>query len=624
MPSSSEDDIQGPRHLRRAQRRSLAVVFVAFILVATSIWFFVARDARGRTARLTADAWYYHAYLPSLVLDKDLDFSNEYKLTHNWYRFGKTPIGRPANVFGIGPAINEMPFFLVGHALAKATGKEANGFSRLEVESSLYASLVFSLGALFFVWRLLVRRFGGCYGPATIALLAAAAGPVVYYAIRQPGYAHPFATFWIAWLVDHWDSSFQGECAPRSRRFWIGMGLLIGAASLARPQLVLWSVLGLYAAISDFKRARALKLERSEVASLVGRWVLGAVLALLLVVPQLLAWKALYGSYLASPQGEGFMRWDASLWWHCLMSSRNGLLPWAPIYALGLVGVFVGLRRHARLCSALLLGLFLQAYVNGAAWDWWAGGSFGGRRFDSCFVVFALGLGVLILRPSPPKKKLLSTLMRASLVGLCILLAVANLHFASTQSAPTVRIHGGQAASGILQRSSGLLGKISAWASHLANLPARSLFAWQYQVPLSAYDQVVGVHQLGELFPGLNSFKGKKSQQLKLHASHPGVVGFDMAAPATLRAPTGKAHLLLGLNRLGAVQLIFKVSNMAGQSPTVQLNGQRLELTSLPNDSYQVTLHDYQRGSNRIDLQGAKGFLLHRMQLKSEFNAAAR
>ena len=46
----------------------------------------VHRGDRGKTARLTADAWYYHAYLPSLVLDGDLDFANEYRITKHWYR----------------------------------------------------------------------------------------------------------------------------------------------------------------------------------------------------------------------------------------------------------------------------------------------------------------------------------------------------------------------------------------------------------------------------------------------------------------------------------------------------------------------------------------------------------
>ena len=127
------------------------------------------------------------------------------------------------------------------------------------------------------------------------------------------------------------------------------------------------------------------------------------------------------------------MRWGDSAWIETLMSSRNGLFPWAPIYAVGCIGLIVGLKRHTRVCSALLLGLLLQAYTNGAAWDWWAGGSFGGRRFDSCFIVFVFGLGVLLVGPgrtSQPERMKAFGVMAVGLLSLT--LALANLSYASS------------------------------------------------------------------------------------------------------------------------------------------------------------------------------------------------
>ncbi len=608
------------------RQRRIAALVVTSILLVSSIWFFAARDARGRTARLTADAWYYHAYLPSLVFDQDLDFRDEYQITKNWYRLGKTPTGRQANVFGIGPAIFQLPFFVVGHGIASIGSSRADGFSRPEVELSLYASLLFSLGAVFFGMRLLVRRLGGRYGPLAVALLVACGGPVVYYAIRQPGYAHPFATFWAAWLIDHWDASFQEDEAARSRRFWIGMGLLIGAASLARPQLVLWSLLGVYAAYSDLARARAADLGRADYQRIVISWLCGAACALLIVLPQLLSWHALYGSVIASPQGEGFMRWGDSAWLETLMSSRNGLFPWAPIYALGGLGLLVGLRRHTRICSALLLGLLVQAFANGAAWDWWAGGSFGGRRFDSCYLCFVFGLGILLLTPwKTASKTKANRAMRVGAVGLAalsIMLAAANLRFAASQSGPTVRIYGGQSASSILGKSTGIFGPSAAWASAISNLPARILFAWQNQVDLGAYDRVVGVHHLGELYPGLNSFRGKKQQDFDLNPARPSVSGLRREGSGKLVSPTGNVQLLLGLNRLGPVEVQLRMSGEGDTTPTLRLNDRDIEVRTIRSGSYEITLNDYERGSNRIEIQAAAGFLLQQVRLSTKVNAA--
>src|SRR4051812_6299624 len=91
-------------------------IAAAALAVAATIAFAAGKDDWGRSLRdPTADAAYYYAYLPSLVLDGDLDFTNQYQVTQNWYRLGPTPLGRAGNVFGIGPAVFALPAFVAGH-----------------------------------------------------------------------------------------------------------------------------------------------------------------------------------------------------------------------------------------------------------------------------------------------------------------------------------------------------------------------------------------------------------------------------------------------------------------------------------------------------------------------------
>src|ERR1051325_11874526 len=100
-----------------AHVRNPATWIAGALLAAATLACVAGHDDWGRSLRdPTADAAYYYAYLPSLVLDRDLDFTNQYQVTQNWYRLGPTPIGRPGNVFGIGPAVFELPAFVVGHA----------------------------------------------------------------------------------------------------------------------------------------------------------------------------------------------------------------------------------------------------------------------------------------------------------------------------------------------------------------------------------------------------------------------------------------------------------------------------------------------------------------------------
>ncbi|HEX7840149.1 MAG TPA: hypothetical protein VF469_21880, partial [Kofleriaceae bacterium] len=113
-----------------------------------TVAFAAGKDDWGRpVTEPTADAAYYYAYLPSLVLDGDLDLANQYRVTGNWYRLGRTPLGRPGNVFGIGPAVFALPAFAVGHGLARLAGAQDDGFSRWETALVLWTSIPMSLGA---------------------------------------------------------------------------------------------------------------------------------------------------------------------------------------------------------------------------------------------------------------------------------------------------------------------------------------------------------------------------------------------------------------------------------------------------------------------------------------------
>jgi hypothetical protein len=544
----------------------------ALLAIGTVVWA-LGREGHGLpTADLHADAPYYFVYWPTL-LHGDLDFSDEYRETQNWYHFGQTPIGRPANVFGIGPVVLDAPLLAVGHGAALVTGSRGDGFSAWEVRLFTWSSLAWSLGAIVVAARLVRRRLGGGLVAIAGPLACALAGPVVYYAVRQPGYAHPMATFLVALLVERWDASYE---TPRTWKTWLVLGALLGAATLARPQLALWGVLLAAAAIDDLRARRQWRV--------VLPWLAAAGAALVMISPQLIAWKLLYGAWWIVPQGPGFMRWDAPCWSETLFSSRNGLFPWSPAYVVYAIALLALARKLPRVVGLLLAGVALQAIANGAAWDWWAGGSFGGRRFDSTYVAFALGAGGLVawlVRVVPPAVRREASLrarvhgFAAVLVGLLVVdLTLANLILAGKTSATSARITGGEPAADVFSRQAG--GATAAWMSALSNLPARALFAWRHDTPLAAYDRVVGVHVLGETYPGLNSFGDQRT--------------------ATLPAPAldgGRAHVLVGLNRRGGLDVTVPVEGPA----KITWNGSDV--------AAQFHTDDLRRGANDLVIDGA-------------------
>lgn len=590
----------------------------AALLVAGTAVLVVGRDGWKRSVlEPTADAAYYYAYLPTIVLDRDLDFTNEYAITKNWYRLGDTATGRPNNVFGIGPAVFQLPAFLLGHAIARIAGSRADGFSRCETGLVLWTAVPFTLAALLLAARLARRRVGP--GPASYLgpLVALLAGPVAYYAVRQPGYAHPYATFCVAWLVERWDASYDAR-TPRALRTWLGLGLALGAATLARPQLALWGVLLGHAAIDD------LRLRGVPRGRMICRWLAAGGVAAAAFAPQLVAWKVLYGSWYVVPQGPGFMRWDAPAWLDTLFSSRNGLFPWAPLYAPMLLGLlWVGCRW--RLATGLLIGVLAQAVVNGAAWDWWGGGSFGGRRFDSAYVVFALGGAALVhralatLRSAGAGTPRWQHTVRAGGVAVALALAVAatvaQLRLLAQTSVVSARITGGESASGVFERQAGIAGQLAGWLSAVVTAPVRAGFALEHDVDLASYDQLVGVHLLGETYPGLNSYPDKRRDTVSFRdVGPPRVRGLGLVAPGVARMTGTNARVFIGLNRRGSVRV--KLSVEAHGHVRLAWNGVGLvEREAQGAAVLEAEVPEIRRGVNWLEIEAPSGTQLREPEL---------
>ncbi len=601
------------------------VAWFALLFACTIAWAWGRTEAGEAVRAPSADGIYYYAYLPSVVLDGDLDFANQYEVTRNRYHLQPTPTGREGNVFGIGPAVFQSPFFVVGHGLALASGSRRDGFSHVELALVGWASVLASMLAVWFAYRVARRRVAAPGTALAAALLVFAGSPVVYYAVRQPGYAHPFATLFIAWLVDRWDASYDRE---RTVRTWAGLGALLGLAALARPQLALWGVLLVVAGLQDLVAAWR-RGDSRRVGKVVGRLAVALVAAIVCFSPQLVAWRVLYGEYYTVPQGEHFMRWDAPAWSEVLFSSRNGLLPWSPLIALCLVGLAVATARQSRLAVVLMVGVAAQVMANGAVWDWWAGGSFGGRRFDSAYVAFVIGLAVVLqaawrvaverrdgARPAVARVAVLAC--PAFLVSAW--LAAANLSLVATTSARSVRAEGGRAAAVDLERRLGAFGLLPALASRLSNLPARVVFALRYETGLDAYDRVVGVHWMGETYPGLNSRPpAQRDERRAGDLAGPFRAGFEVVLVPpddhrALRTASGRGRLLIGLNRLAPVTVSLELATPAAVE--VVWNGEVVSSDDVGATVHAVTVSP-RRGTNVLELETAPGTVLLRVTLES-------
>lgn len=346
-------------------------------------------------ARISGDGVMYYVQLRSLLEDADLDLTNEYthyELIDREDLRVPTKTGRRRSIFAIGPALAWMPFYAAGEVVARverAAGRDSDlsGYGPAHVNAVALGSFACGFAALLLIHDLLRRHFGDGLALASVLLLWAGSF-LHWYMVHQPTMSHAPSAAGAALVIWLWDRGRLG----RTGRGHLLLGLALGFAMCLRWQNgVLLALPGLDLARAAWRRARSWR------SLALGAGALGAG-ALAGVLPQMLAWNALYGMWLLPypPHGTDFVRLDHPYVLETLFSSRHGLLSWTPLLWAGFLGFLPLLRRRPALAAPLLVPLVLMTYVNMCSGDWWAGGSFSIRRFDPLLAPFALGIAACL------------------------------------------------------------------------------------------------------------------------------------------------------------------------------------------------------------------------------------
>ena len=378
-------------------RRWLVVVFVLTLPLVTP-------RIRG------ADEIEGFAYLRSAVFDRDLDFEDEYRWFHardpqGLRGFKETFLdrrepatGRPINFAPAGSALLWSPFYLLAHAgvvVARGLGSTvaADGFSLPYAAAACYASALYGFLGLLLVHDGLVRFGGFGPAPATLAVLTLWLGtPVLYYMTLAPAFSHAASLFMVALVLWLW-------LRARSRRAaapweWAVVGAAGGVAGLVREQDLLF--LAAPAAELGWHVLRG-----RERAPALARLALLVAAAVLCFAPQLLAYRAVNGSFGPSHLVARKMTWWSPHFLEVLLDPGHGLFAWTPILLLAAAGLVLAARRGPGIVFLLAGALLLQVWVNGAVESWTQAGAFGSRRFVSSTPVFAWGLAALLEQALP-------------------------------------------------------------------------------------------------------------------------------------------------------------------------------------------------------------------------------
>ena len=342
----------------------------------------LSRDA----PRLDADAVEYYAHLRSLYYDRDLDFANEFEhfgILTRGDKTNPTPTGHRRTIFSVGPALLWMPFYAAGDTVARVAGDTEDGYSAWHIRAVCFSSLVYAVIGLLLVHAVLESLFPDA---ATFTVLLLFYATLLWwYATVEPVMSHA-GSFFLAALALF---LFWPERAALSLRRGVLLGFVIGVAATVRWQSAVLLLLPGLALLPALRRAPVVTV-RTGLAVLAA-FALGA-------LPQMLAWRAIFGQYLLAdpPHGRDFLRLDHAYLLQTFFSSRHGLLYWTPVLWAGFLGLAAYVRRDRWGALLLIAPVTVMSYVNACSGDWWAGGSFSNRRFDSTLPFLAVGLAYAV------------------------------------------------------------------------------------------------------------------------------------------------------------------------------------------------------------------------------------
>ena len=565
-------------------------------------------------ARLQSDGFYYYAYLRSMAFDHDFNFTNDYTLLglqDHPQLFQPTRTKHAQSAASIGPAILWSPFFAAGHVVARSLNTrhpeiDAQGISFPYRQAICVAGLFYGLVGCWFCFRIARRYFEPIVAGLAVALVVSGSF-LLWYFVKEPSMTHAPSMMAVALFVWVWvwmrERAFD-SATPRGATFqmWATLGAVAGLMTLIRWQNALFSLLPLCDVLAAFLRAR--RSDRGGIGDVVIGGAIFTLTAVVVFVPQMVAWRSIYGSWLAvSPLGPQ-IRWAHPQVIDILWSSRNGLLSWSPILYVAAIGLVMFAVAQPATGIPLLIALAAMAYFNATIQDWWGSDGFGGRRFDGTIPMFCLGVAAFIryavsLTQRHP--------LRVVTAG-AALLVIWNLTLMSAANDGAFRI-GTTVSYGDTFAAQGRA--FHQWFGNPFSYPASLLFALRNRVSPAAYDLLRTNRFLSDpLRPygrvDIGTDDGWLIEDGWHGAEHDGPITFRWASsPAVLMIPLDHAAALTVQIRLHA----FGFPSAPGQTLSLEVNGHTYGPVPLRDSwdtlEFATSADAWRGGVNRVQLQFA-------------------
>lgn len=363
----------------------IAIVIICIVLVQYRVANSGIATAHAPLKITEWDAFGYYMYVPAIAIYKDckelkwLDsIDKKYAVTGgNGWQAMKADNGNYVFKYLGGVAIMQIPFFLAGHIVAKLSGYPPDGFSAPYQYALGFGILFYCLLSLFILRAVLLRYFRDSTVAITLLMLCLATNFIQYAAVDS-GQSHAYL-FVLYALVLY--ATMKWHETPRIIWAYL-IGYIIGLAVMSRPTEAIMLFIPLLWGTQNKDIAR---LKWQMVRQHRAHVICAAVAGLIGILPQLIYWKAVTGSFLFDVGSK----WDfLNPHFRVLFGWEKGWFVYTPVTLLFVAGMFF-IKQFPFRKSALWFCL-LNIYIIIAWHDWRYGGSYATRALVQGYAVFAL------------------------------------------------------------------------------------------------------------------------------------------------------------------------------------------------------------------------------------------
>lgn len=355
--------------------------------------------------QIGGDGFGYYSYARSFIFDGDFDFRNEFGLfdvlyNHHTVQNWHTATAKIGNPFAVGSAILWLPFVLLAKLVVNIWDFSnpfiITGYNLPFQIAIALATWCYVLFGIILIFKTINNFVEKKYTWLSI-LGIIAISPLPFYLIYEPSMSHGL-TFFSTALLFYYSIKLYKE-QQINYRYLILAAFALGITFLIRWQDVLLAVIPLGVVIHKLWLTKDWQKYF---------FIFGGVF-FFTIMPQLLMWHHLYGSWISIPQGASFFDLKHPHIWQLFFSSYHGFFAIHPLLILGIIGLWLAYKKNKYLIFLLIIALVLEIYINSALFDWYGGGSFGARRMISTLFIFIFGFSYLLKEIS--KNKLITSLL---------------------------------------------------------------------------------------------------------------------------------------------------------------------------------------------------------------------